>query len=194
MILDVWRALKEAVQAQGGTTDDLMRIATQEGLAEQIAKVVMTFKTNEVEIFTVTVDYQKPMARLVKEGHYYSVSPEIIQDNFRNEGEKEKTEIAFRVIQMEKLTNPKEAEKRLDRSGLRTATIKELLAFGAKFPDVQRQFHIGALGSIGISSRGYKCIAYLACMKGKKERVMRHADYGSGVRHSISHFLAAPKE
>lgn len=38
----------------------------------------------------------------------------------------------------------------LDRRGLRPATIEELLAFGAAYPDKQREFSIIALGSVCI--------------------------------------------
>jgi len=36
----------------------------------------------------------------------------------------------------------------LDKEGLRAAALPEFLAFGAKYPDVQRKFSIAGLGSV----------------------------------------------
>lgn len=38
--------------------------------------------------------------------------------------------------------------RELDKRGLRPATIEELLAFGAKYPELQKQFLVAAIGPI----------------------------------------------
>lgn len=57
----------------------------------------------------------------------------------------------------------------LDKMGLRPATLPELLAFGAKYPDKQREFPIVALGSVWRDLCGDRVVAYLGCDSSKRD-------------------------
>jgi hypothetical protein len=49
----------------------------------------------------------------------------------------------------------------LDQMGLRPATLQELCAFGEKYPDIQREFPIVALGYVCANSLGYRLVPNL---------------------------------
>ena len=54
-----------------------------------------------------------------------------------------------------------EVLKKLEKLGLRPATLPELLAFGATYPNKQRKFPIVALGSVWRYWEGYRFVPYL---------------------------------
>jgi len=56
----------------------------------------------------------------------------------------------------------------LDKMGLRPAEAGELLAFRAKYPDVQREFPIVALGSVWRGLYGNRHVLVLRCRGGKR--------------------------
>jgi len=52
---------------------------------------------------------------------------------------------------------------------LRPATLPELLAFGAKYPDKQKEFPIMALGSVWIDPDGDRRVHSLGWVEGERE-------------------------
>jgi hypothetical protein len=46
--------------------------------------------------------------------------------------------------------------KELDQMGLKAAILQELCAFGEKYPDIQREFPIVALGSVCVDPDGVR--------------------------------------
>ncbi|KKR48343.1 MAG: hypothetical protein UT86_C0007G0022, partial [Candidatus Magasanikbacteria bacterium GW2011_GWC2_40_17] len=78
----------------------------------------------------------------------------------------------------------------MDRHGLRPALYEELLAFGAKYPDEQRQFPIIALGSVWRGFGGRLRVAYLS--RGGSERSLSLYWFG-GDWNGFCRFLAVRK-
>jgi len=99
--------------------------------------------------FPIEVDYDLPLEKMIEAGHFDCAFSEWINEkNFRKaKGGKVKVNV--------KLVSPKfswfnieEVLAELEKNNLRPATLEELLAFGATYPEEQKKNQILALGSI----------------------------------------------
>lgn len=63
----------------------------------------------------------------------------------------------------------KEVLRELDKRGLRSAELPELLAFGTAHPEKQREFQIVALASAWRHWYGDRHVAYLASITGERD-------------------------
>lgn len=98
-------------------------------------------------IFRVTVDYTQSLAEMIAAGKYDWINPDITADNFPISGN-DQVEVNLELIHFNRTMESDDVLKELDKAGLRPATIAELLAFGIKYPEKQREFPVVALGSI----------------------------------------------
>lgn len=132
-----------------------------------VSKPVVRFAT-----YKVTVDGSKPLADMVAEGRYDEVSPEVTQQNFPFDYMgKGPVDVILVEIPGEATYNKIFAE--FDGQGLRPATIHELLALGAAYPELQRQFSIVAYGSTWASPRGYNLVPVLIGASEIRDLVLR---------------------
>lgn len=98
--------------------------------------------------YPITVDYSMTPIEMIEAGKYdnwliyYSSKPDFSQ--LRDTG---KVEFNIELVKYDEPMNSNVIIKDLERRGLRPATVSELLAFGAQYPEVQRDFPIIALGS-----------------------------------------------
>lgn len=84
---------------------------------------------------------------MIKVGKYTWVNSEISSAHFPIKGERTK-EVMTELVHFNRyIESADDVLRELDKSGLRPATIEELLAFSLKYPEIQRQFPIVALGS-----------------------------------------------
>jgi hypothetical protein len=102
-------------------------------------------------------------------------------------------EVKLELVHLNKVVSSAEVEAYLIENGMRAATIKELLAFGATYPDVQREFPVIALGATWIDQYGGCYAPYLDVVGSE-----RHLDLSEDiwdVRHWAEHyrFLAVRK-
>ncbi len=96
---------------------------------------------------SVTVDYSKTLDEMIAAGSYDSTNSDINTVHFPVKG-KGAVPINLEIVHFNNAElRTSEVEDRLDRMAYRTATLPELLAFGAKHPELRRQFSIIALGS-----------------------------------------------
>lgn len=97
--------------------------------------------------YLVTVNYDLSVEDAVKAGKYDCKNDRITSKNFPS---KRKGKVDAEII-LVKFAKDMESEAillELDKQGLRPAELPELLAFGEKYPEVQREFPIVALGSV----------------------------------------------
>jgi hypothetical protein len=94
----------------------------------------------------IVVDYMMSLEAMIAAGHYDWVNDNITSSRFPLKGDGRK-DLAAEVIHFNRDISSDNAVADLNRMGLRPGTIEELLAFGAEFPEMQRQFPIIALGS-----------------------------------------------
>lgn len=102
-----------------------------------------------IKEFSLIIDYTKTLEQLISEGKYGKNHPEINDKNFPISLEMtgKKMEISGKLFHFNRSISSDDVIFEMDKAGFRQATIRELLALGALFPDLQRQFTIVALNS-----------------------------------------------
>ena len=110
--------------------------------------------------YPVAVDYGKSVEEMVKSGRYDRANRDIASEHFPTKRTR-KTESEVELVHLKRRVSTDEALEELDRMGCRPAELRELLAFGEKYPDVQREFPVVALGSVWQDPGGYRNIPYL---------------------------------
>lgn len=138
------------------------------------------------ETYLVLVDYTMRFAKMIRAGNYDWVNDNITAKNFPIIGSGQEG-IALRIVHFNRDISTKKALTELDKRNLRPATLAELLAFGAKYPEFQRKFPITALGSVSTRLKGFRFVACLREEIGK--RVLSLCDHDSDFRGG-ARFLA----
>ncbi|MEI6528056.1 MAG: hypothetical protein WCO10_00055 [bacterium] len=116
------------------------------------------------------VNYGRSVKDSLKAGKYDWVNDDITDKNFPSKEEGER-EVEFGLFHFNKVTQSDDNVAEMKKAGFRPATIKEMLAYGEKNPEVQREFPVIALGSVARLS-GYRRVG---CLNGR----------GSGRRASL---------
>jgi len=98
-------------------------------------------------VYPVTVNYGLSLAEMIEVGKYDWVNDSITAKHFPFTGEG-MAELEVQLVHFKRRIESDDAIKKMDGMGLRPLALSELLAFGAKFPEVQREFPIIALGSV----------------------------------------------
>lgn len=110
--------------------------------------------------YPLFVNYDFPVGDAVKLGNYNWVNSDITSKNFPTT-RTGKAEVVVKLIHFNRYISTNKALRELDRMGYRPAELHELIAFGAKYPDVQREFPIVALGSVWRGRFGYRYVPSL---------------------------------
>jgi len=103
-----------------------------------------------VEKINLVVDYDRSVENGIKAGKYDwsdASTTEITTSHFPSE-ETGTNEISMELVHFGQGKTVNEVLSELDKMIMRSATLKELLAMGEKFPDLQRESPIIALGSV----------------------------------------------
>ena len=122
-------------------------IENRSALQMALRAALLPAAQNAGSTYPVTVNYDLSLAGMIKAGRYDWVNSDITEKHFPVKGEGIK-EVTAELVCFNKYMSSKDVLRELDRCGLRPATIEEILAFGAKYPELQRQFPIVALNSI----------------------------------------------
>lgn len=144
---DIYELVKE-----GEASDTMVDI-----IANAIAEFV---KQAKKIIYTILVDYAVSIEEMVRLGKYDWANSDITTGHFPTK-RVGKAEMEVELIHFNRSISSEEALKEMDKMGYRAAEAHELLAFGAKYPDVQREFPIVALGSVWRRLRGYRRVVCL---------------------------------
>jgi hypothetical protein len=112
--------------------------------------------------YPVSVPYNgaSTIKELVANGRYDWSNDNITDRNFPQE----KTgaeDVEIELVHLDRNISTDDALAELDKRGLRPANPAELLAFGATFPEVQREFPVIALGQYWrgpLGNRGVVCL------------------------------------
>lgn len=111
--------------------------------------------------YSISVDYGMSVEELVKLGHYDRRANENITSHNFPTRRKGKAEVVVELIRFDRYISIDEALSELDKMGFLPTELHELLAFSEKYPDLQREFPVIALGSSWQYSGGYLDIPYL---------------------------------
>ncbi|MEK9179951.1 MAG: hypothetical protein AAB897_00880 [Patescibacteria group bacterium] len=115
-----------------------------------------------LEVFRVTVDYSMTIEQMIAAGRYDWQNNDVNDKHFPIPPSKRgKQEVAIELIKFDRDMESNEVLRELDKMGLRSAELPELLAFGAAYPEKQREFPVVALGSVWHywdGDRGVACL------------------------------------
>ncbi|MCL5795390.1 MAG: hypothetical protein M1338_03460 [Patescibacteria group bacterium] len=110
--------------------------------------------------YQITVDYDQPLDQAIKVGHYDWHNDDITSEHFPSE-RSGKFEMETDLVHFGHDISTDNALAELDKRGFRPADLHELLAFGAKYPEVQREFPVVGLGSVWQGPDGSRLCPYL---------------------------------
>lgn len=103
--------------------------------------------STETEARTVTIDYRQTLDQMIAAGGYDHVNRHITESSFPVAGgaaaERELT-----LVQIGRVASTDELLQQLEKLAVRSGRIEELLAFGAAYPQAQRQYPIVAVGAL----------------------------------------------
>ncbi|HSV95217.1 MAG TPA: hypothetical protein VLH94_04600 [Spirochaetia bacterium] len=103
----------------------------------------------------ISVDYDKSVEEMINEGGYYWKNDNITSDNFPSSEkgiiQKEIFLVGFNRV----VVSVEDVLKGLERLGLCSINLKELLSLGTQYPEIQNKDWIVALGSTWCDSYGH---------------------------------------
>lgn len=111
----------------------------------------------------VEVDYRKEgvISHLLQAGNYDWTNSDVSDEHFPQK-KIGRTSVAIRLLCFGQVISSREVLARLKQDGLRPANPAELLALGAKYQSLQRQFPIIALGQTWLLPNGDRMVVCLA--------------------------------
>lgn len=161
------------------------KTASHEAVARLLAQSPLVLSGDN---YPITVDYNLSLEQMIAAGHYDWVNADITSNHFPV-GSGTAT-LEGRLVHYGKNMSSEAVLADLDQNGLRPATLAELLAFGAKYPELQRQFPIIELGSLWQSPGGGRDVACLD--RDGRKRSLDLGWFGSDW-HGSCRFLAFRK-
>ena len=174
---EIVKAIADVVKNLGGGDDDMRRILSEEPLRRSIGKAIMhngsEVSTSGATTYPVMIDYADTFEQRLASGRYDWKNDDINKKNFPVKGDGT-VERALELAHYGKNMSTDAVLAAIDATGYRPATIEELLAFGAKYPDLQREFPIVALGSVW---RGWGGNRGVACLYGGDAGRGLHLDW-----------------
>jgi hypothetical protein len=150
----LWSAIKDISPARA------QHLIENQGELKRLLQRVFSESGTPSNLYTIAVDYGMKVEDAVKLGKYDWVNDDVTQKNFPTKG-KGKTELTLELVHFDRNISSEEALKELDRMGYRPAELMELLAFGEKYPEIQREFPIVALASVWQGPRGSRSVPCL---------------------------------
>lgn len=152
----ILQSLLEKVKKRGYSEDEILRVASAQGdgLLEKFADVMAEAARKPRDLFPVTVNYDLSVEQAIDAGNYQAVHADITSTNFPS-ARSGQAQLDVVLVRFEHRMRSEDVVQELDKEGLRPAKLPEFLAFGAKYPDVQRKFSIAGLGSAWKDRKGY---------------------------------------
>jgi hypothetical protein len=135
------------------------------------------------------VDYTQTLHQMIRTGYYDWVNSDISASHFAVQGQG-KIELNIEFLNYGKVMESDDIARDLKSRGLRPATLPELLAFGATYPEKQREFPIVALGFVWRGSGDGRCVPSLV---GDEFRRALRLDLWNDPWYSICRFAAVRK-
>jgi hypothetical protein len=158
----ILRSLLDKVKKRGYTEDEILRVAAAQGdgLLEKFADVMAEAARKPRDVYPVLVDYDLPVKQAIDLGEYQAVHADIIGANFPST-RTGKAEMDIVLVRFDHRMKSEDVLREVEKEGLRPTELPEFLAFGAKYPEVQRKFSIACLGSVWCCRKGYRNVPCL---------------------------------
>ena len=127
--------------------------------------------------YDVQVDYDLTVAKAVKAGKYDWSNSDITAEHFPTKRSGKAT-VTLELVHFDKTMSSDNVLAELDAQGLRPAELRELLALGAAYPELQREFPIIELESVWQNPDGDRNVAYLFRNGSKRSLDLHWFDIG----------------
>ncbi|MDO8669340.1 MAG: hypothetical protein Q7K65_03540 [Candidatus Buchananbacteria bacterium] len=138
-------------------------------------------------LFTIRINYDLTIDQMISLGGYYEIDHDISKITFPIIGSGQ-MEADLRVFPFDHSVESAEVIAEIKQANCQLAKIEHLLFFGAKYPEVQKQLPISALGSVWQFSRSLSSVASLDVFQ-TNFRCLR-LDYSNMVWDAYRGFLA----
>ncbi len=138
--------------------------------------------------FDLMIDYSQTLEQMISVGNYDWSHNDIRAKYFFVKGEG-RVSCKVKLVHFNRRIYLEEAISELGKANKRPANIEELLAFGAQYPEIQRQFPVLAIGS-SAEINGDRGVAYLC---GKSSERNLYLDLWVADQHPICRFLVCDK-
>ena len=160
-------------------------------LVEKVAAVLAEAMQVAANLFRIVVDYSMTIEQMIAAGCYDWKNSDITAKHFPIPPSKYgKKEAAIELVHFNRYIERDDALRELDKMGLRPAELPELLAFGASYPEKQREFPIVALGSVWQRWHCDRSVACLGSGSGRRGLSLYYFDIGWPSHYR---FAAVPK-
>jgi len=158
----ILQGLVDKLKKRGHSSEDIVRAVDSQGdvLLDKIANAIADKARKPGETFPVSVNYDLPLAEAIDAGNYQGVNSSITVQNFPSTRHG-RVELEILLVRYDCRMTSEEVLGELDKEGLRPAELPEFLAFGAEYPEVQRQFSVVGLGSVWKDRKGYRNVPCL---------------------------------
>jgi len=152
----IFQSLLDKVKKRGYSDEEILRVASTQGdqLLDKFADVMAAAARKPREGFSVPVDYDLSVEEAIAAGDYQAVNANITSRNFSSK-RKGRAELQVFLVKFDQRMSSQDVMRELESENLRPAELPELLAFGAKYPDMQRKFSIVGMGSVWRDRKGY---------------------------------------
>ena len=147
--ISILTALLKKAKERGLPEGAVHKLATPEGeaLIGKFVDMLAEASGSTNPTFPLRVNYDLSVESLVINGKYDWKNDAITGKNFPTT-RKGEVDLVLELVHFNKVLTSEEVLKELDKMGYRPAELHELLTFGEKYPDIQRQFPVFALGSL----------------------------------------------
>ena len=165
MATDVSAVLQRVIdraKERGVSEDDVLRLAADQGerLLEKFVDVMSNTARKPRQCFPIVVNYDLSLEDAIAAGDYQTVNSSITSKTFSS-AQHGQAELQINLIRFEQRMTSEDVLRELEKEGLRAVELRELLAFGATHPDVQRKFSVVGLGSVWHDRKGYRNVPCL---------------------------------
>jgi hypothetical protein len=152
-------ATLEIFDRYGIRREHFTKLRSDADYAKRVAESVLATSAAQ-NLYSVTVDHSRTVEEMVAAGKCDWSNSDISSKHFPSD-KKGKVEVNIELVHFNRTMESDEVLRELDKQDLRPATLPELLAFGATYPDKQREFPIVALGSVWRGLDGDRVVACL---------------------------------
>jgi hypothetical protein len=158
----ILQSLLDKVKQRGYSEDEILKVAAAQGdsLLDKFADVMAQAARKPREAFPVTIDYGLSLEEAIKAGDYQAVNDNITSKNF-SWSRSGKADLEIILVRFDHRMSSEDVVRELEAESLRAAELPEFLAFGAKYPDVQRNFSVIGLGSVWRDRKGARNVPCL---------------------------------
>jgi len=182
---NIWAKIFDALVAKGGTGDVLETLDTKgaEGVVDSIADLLYEAELKTRKRFPIEVNYHLSLKDAIEQGKYNDVNPDILSNFTKPSDGIFSRELI--LVYFHSSISSEGIVRELAKMGLEPARIEHALAFGKKFPTVQKRFPIMFLGSQYTDIRNRRAAICLSGHSMARELCLRYSDtdWGGGSHH-----------